>query len=720
MTDPCVPKKVSFLREIIAAELAELEDIPLQCWLRLSTIVDMDASGLQHAVLASARVAAAYFEKKTLIPASSQIFGLLEGDFESHVQTFMEGPPPPEPGLLTQLYVLWHGGYNRHSILQALNLLSQCPWSTLLVEQMHASCSLVRRHHPEYGRAMLQMKAFAYTISKLLPSRSDLEHCLDRAAAKLDKLLLRQPQKITGRQAYLQEALRRSSPKLATGTASFSRRRVQQRVMASHGSWYARLGCDVHAHYEDVAAELHSKRVDELAVQVSDQVMLIQALRREVDHQEHSSTIPAFSKCKLDPHSIARCLAHVQAVSQSSGLKVLRRQSESCPSPTPGDTFAMLTAAGVEVLPSVHEHIPLPDWAKLFVPHRNELRDVVLVISSDEHQSFFKLAYIVANPPAVVFWPLLDVSDDDKQASFLNLGHADDEPLMSRFVWKYQPGPPMQSWELEVQHCFMSICPKVQLHGAHLLGSDLDFESCTTFFEMLGRGPCHQGSASSGSGQQGELAERPWLASLLGSTSVTGSATKSPSMTSTSPSMTSTELSEQLADEDAGPDEEVVTHGDQIRVLFDELAEKQKELKAVNPKEDKDFQITFVGETRSMRKKSAAVAGVKAGLRVGSAAELWAKEFKLQTGARFEISAYGEAWAMRLARAWLHRMSFLYKLWLTSEDPAGPCSKTSMDAYAPSEDLELCLSDLHGPGLKRAKAILSLAPAATASVSSSS
>ena len=88
--------------------------------------------------------------------------------------------------------------------------------------------------------------------------------------------------------------------------------------MASHGSWYARLGCDVRAHYEDVAVELRSKRVDELAAQVSDQIVLIRALRREVDQQEHSSTIPAFSKCKLDPHSTGRCLVHVQAVSQSS------------------------------------------------------------------------------------------------------------------------------------------------------------------------------------------------------------------------------------------------------------------------------------------------------------------------------------------------------------------------------------------------------------------
>ena len=86
----------------------------------------------------------------------------------------------------------------------------------------------------------------------------------------------------------------------------------------------------------------------------------------------------------------------------------------------------------------------------------------------------------------------------------------------------------------------------------------------------------------------------------------------------------------------------------------------------------------------------------------------------LQTGARFEISAYGETWAMRLARAWLHRMTFLYKLWLSSEHPLGPYSQASLQGYTPSADLDLCLSELRGPGLKRAKAILSLAPSVNA------
>ena len=151
MSDPSVPKKVSILRELIAGEIAELENLPLQTWQRLTIFADVDAHTLQHAVLTVVRVAAAYFEKKTLIPASSQIYSLLEGDIESNVLHFTQGPAPPEAGVLAKLYVLWHAGYNRHLILQALDLLSQCPWSTMVVEQLHASCSLVRRHHPEYG-----------------------------------------------------------------------------------------------------------------------------------------------------------------------------------------------------------------------------------------------------------------------------------------------------------------------------------------------------------------------------------------------------------------------------------------------------------------------------------------------------------------------------------------------------------------------------------------
>ena len=312
---------------------------------------------------------------------------------------------------------------------------------------------------------------------------------------------------------------------------------------------------------------------------------------------------------------------------QACGLKKLRQQIEACPLPLSSNAFGLLVDAGLAALPSVHEHVPLPGWAKPFVTHRAELRDAVVVLSKDGHQFCVKVAYVVANPPVVVFWPLIDVSDADNHAILDLLGHDEDEPMTSRFLWKYEPVPPMQCWELDVQDADMTICPRVQLLGAALLGSDLDLETAASFIEMLDRAPSQVTGKSSDAKKLREPpatrvhdSQRPWLSSILGSTTKTGSS-------STSKAASSRDSCEQMpVDEDAGNAEEDVGHAEQIRGWFQELASKQLELKSEPQKDDHDLRVSFVGETRSMQKKAAAVAAVKAHLRVGSHAELWAKE----------------------------------------------------------------------------------------------
>ena len=52
--------------QVFAEELVDLESIPLECWLRLAVIVEMDASVPQIVLLFSVRIAMANFERKTL------------------------------------------------------------------------------------------------------------------------------------------------------------------------------------------------------------------------------------------------------------------------------------------------------------------------------------------------------------------------------------------------------------------------------------------------------------------------------------------------------------------------------------------------------------------------------------------------------------------------------------------------------------------------------
>ena len=51
-------------------------------------------------------------------------------------------------------------------IQEGLQLMLDCPWSTTTVEQHHASCSMVARHHPDYERETLCLKAGMHTLSR--------------------------------------------------------------------------------------------------------------------------------------------------------------------------------------------------------------------------------------------------------------------------------------------------------------------------------------------------------------------------------------------------------------------------------------------------------------------------------------------------------------------------------------------------------------------------
>ena len=60
-------------------------------------------------------------------------------------------------------------------IQEGLNLLMDVPWATTSVEQQHASCSMVARHHPDFERQTLVLNAGIHTFNRLLPSLSKAE-----------------------------------------------------------------------------------------------------------------------------------------------------------------------------------------------------------------------------------------------------------------------------------------------------------------------------------------------------------------------------------------------------------------------------------------------------------------------------------------------------------------------------------------------------------------
>eukprot|EP00971_Amphidinium_carterae_P309658 6153960-Amphidinium_carterae.1 len=93
----------------------------------------------------------------------------------ANLARFASGPCPEEPGVAAQLHFLYNAEFDRGALREAMRLMAMCPWSTLMVEQLHGSCAHVRRFHPEYGRNMLKLKAFSHAIVRLLPAHTDTE-----------------------------------------------------------------------------------------------------------------------------------------------------------------------------------------------------------------------------------------------------------------------------------------------------------------------------------------------------------------------------------------------------------------------------------------------------------------------------------------------------------------------------------------------------------------
>eukprot|EP00974_Lingulodinium_polyedra_P078251 7577169-Lingulodinium_polyedra.AAC.1 len=104
-----------------------------------------------------------------------------------------------------KIYRLLHLGYSQAKLRQALNLLADCPWSTLTVEQQHATASKIRKVHPQYGAETLRLRALLCTARHLLPRPMDEEKQVTVALAKAHRLSRRNVNKISGRHIYVRE-----------------------------------------------------------------------------------------------------------------------------------------------------------------------------------------------------------------------------------------------------------------------------------------------------------------------------------------------------------------------------------------------------------------------------------------------------------------------------------------------------------------------------------
>ena len=157
-------------------------------WVALVDVADgVQAADLRTSVIFAAQVTYAFMVSRTLTQVRQLPWALVVGDVEQNLQA-LQSDPEPIKFVSKRIWRLLRLHYNRDQLRQRLLLLQDCPWTTAVVEQLHASASTIRKFHPEYSQEVVLTRAMAHAIRRILPGMSKLEFRTLQENRTLNKL----------------------------------------------------------------------------------------------------------------------------------------------------------------------------------------------------------------------------------------------------------------------------------------------------------------------------------------------------------------------------------------------------------------------------------------------------------------------------------------------------------------------------------------------------
>eukprot|EP00974_Lingulodinium_polyedra_P024829 2401071-Lingulodinium_polyedra.AAC.1 len=156
---------------------------------------------LRSKALQAAHTSAAYIQDKIFKEAAKLPWALVQGDAWENLLKLKDQASGLDDTCL-KLQRLLQLGYPRVALEQAVKLMGEVPWTTMVVEQGHGSMAAIRRQHHYYGKEMLCQRAFIHMLRPLFhePEKPKAQVAFEKA---LESRRKKQPQKITGRHAFL-------------------------------------------------------------------------------------------------------------------------------------------------------------------------------------------------------------------------------------------------------------------------------------------------------------------------------------------------------------------------------------------------------------------------------------------------------------------------------------------------------------------------------------
>jgi hypothetical protein len=119
------------------------------------------------------------------------------GDVCTNLDVLGAGDKPEDP-FSSRMWQLYHTpDFPKGQLHEALLLLREVGWTSLVCEQQHGSLAQLRRRHPEYSIDTLISRALMHNCIRLLPSTSPEEKKLATLSKKMYRIYSKDPTKVS-------------------------------------------------------------------------------------------------------------------------------------------------------------------------------------------------------------------------------------------------------------------------------------------------------------------------------------------------------------------------------------------------------------------------------------------------------------------------------------------------------------------------------------------
>jgi hypothetical protein len=647
MNDDRLPMQIDSIDEELADELGHISHLPNRVWQELASVFGLTWHQLRSDCMAASLTAAGYIQSK-LRQARKGVWQLLRGDRRQNILDLAKTTSPPDDEVMFKIWELMRLGFGINLCLEGLAALSKVSWTTLSVEQGHASASGLMKMHREYGRATLMARSMIMQFQPLLRELPE-ERRLREAEKQYDTLGRKQPQRINGRHLFIKELNMMASQYKSQGKQV--PKDVSRQIIKNHGKRWALQEPSVQSDYHRRAEETRQEADQDLQVRRDMLATRIETLRVQVTTASATEGPLRLTSCRLSETEKLE-LENIFASELFSAAHVEGwREADQLPFEPPNDAVR-LALESVEVGWQSPIH-PYPSWVPSMCWNRAFFATCGLLVEEPEGETYWKVCYAMQNPYLVCLVGLDPLETavpwaepPNYEEAFSKSWEHTFEVAINRFRWSDE-GHWKSEWPVFVLPDVRHEEGKVVADGRWLL---LD-KIVAKFPPVPAAKPKGEQTTTRTSDIDCPFSQYPWLDEFL----KTGKASRSSPSSGAAGTGASSSSSGACAPTAAGHDYQDVVDAE---VVMDALLRKRVEL-GLTGTGGADFAVVMKGgvEARSGRAYQEVV-----GRTCNSAVEGWCVQWHMQKSFSATLGTYDESVAMVLARAWVNKMQFLFDM----------------------------------------------------------